>query len=344
MKNEYTIPIYIEAQNSIFNKLEINNNLTKESIKNTIDIFLENIKEENIYKEVAIFGGSFTSLEKQEQETILETIYEYINDGKINSIRISTNPKNIDKEELKMLKKYKVQTIELSVQTSNNYILGKCKLNYSFEDIKRASKLIKRNGFNLGFQIMVGLPESTRLDELNTARDLSKLKPKIIRIYPLVVIKNSEIEKEYQEKEFMPLTLGQAVERCKELYYFFSKKKVSQIHIGYKNADLMNNVKETDIVEGPYHEAFDVLVEDSIWYDSIVEKIKKFNVKVKEVEISVNPNNTVNILGYENENAKKLKELYEVDVVLNEDEQKSVGKFDIKILKTYTDFLEETNV
>ena len=105
------------------------------------------------------------------------------------------------------------------------------------------------------------------------------------------------------------------------------------------------NVKTKDeIVAGPYHEAFDRLVEDNIWYDSIVDRIKKFNVKVKEVEISVHPENASNITGYENENLNKLKDLYDVDVVLVKDEQKMLGKFDIKILKTYTDFLEENNV
>ena len=33
--------------------------------------------------------------------------------------------------------------------------------------------------------------------------------------------KNTELEKEYLKGEYEPLTVMQAVERCKELYYFF---------------------------------------------------------------------------------------------------------------------------
>ena len=92
---------------------------------------------------------------------------------------------------------------------------------------------------------------------------------------------------------------------------------------------------------GPYHEAFGQLVEDSIWYDSIVEKIKKFNVKVKEIEIKINPANVNNVVGHKKENIKKLKELYDLDVKINQVKTIRPGKFEINVLKTYKDFLDE---
>ena len=78
-----------------------------------------------------------------------------------------------------------------------------------------------------------------------------------------------------------------------------------------------------------------------MWYDSILEKIKKFNVKVKEIEIKVNPENANNVIGHKKENVKKLKELYDVDTVVKQDESIKLGKFEISILKTYKDFLDE---
>ena len=69
--------------------------------------------------------------------------------------------------------------------------------------------------------MMVGLPESTKLDEIRTAKDLIKLKPKMVRIYPVLVIKGTKLEKELQEEEQKPLTVLQAVERCKDLLYLF---------------------------------------------------------------------------------------------------------------------------
>lgn len=73
--------------------------------------------------------------------------------------------------------------------------------------------------------MMVGLPESTRNDELKTAKDLIKLKPKIIRIYPVLVIKGTKLEEEYLSGEYEPLTVEQAVEISKDLLNIFNRKK-----------------------------------------------------------------------------------------------------------------------
>lgn len=191
--------------------------------------------------------------------------------------------------------------------------------------------------------MMIGLPESTWLDELNTARDLAKLKPKIVRLYPVLVIKGTELEKEFVKGEYEPITLDQAVERCKELYYFFDKKKITVIRMGLQNTDIISNPENlnSQVVAGPYHEAFGQLVEDSIWYDRILFAIKKVNTKVAEVEIEVNPNDVNNIIGHKKENIQKFKELYEVDVKIKRNFSIRPGKFNLNILKTYKEFLDD---
>ena len=178
---------------------------TKEEVTQIIESYLENVKEEKTYIEIAFFGGSFTGIEIEKQKEYLEIANEYIKDKKINGIRISTRPDYINKDILKMLKKYNVRTIELGVQSTNDYILKRCDRGHTFEDVKNASKLIRRYMFRLGHQMMVGLPESTKLDEIRTAKDLIKLKPKIVRIYPVLVIKDTELENEYNRGEYEPL-------------------------------------------------------------------------------------------------------------------------------------------
>ena len=87
---------------------------------------------------------------------------------------------------------------------------------------------------------MVGLPESTNLDDINTAKQLIKLKPKMVRIYPVLVIKNTKLEKDYNEGKYKALTLVQAVETCKELVKLFAKKNIEVIRIGNQSADTAN--------------------------------------------------------------------------------------------------------
>ena len=351
MSEQYIIPIFVPHlgcpndctfcnQKSISGQTK---QVTAKDVKQTIEEYLKSFKNENLHKEVAFFGGSFTGIEQEKQKELLEAAYEFIKTKQIQSIRISTRPDYIDKEKLQLLKKYGVKTIELGVQSTNDYILKKCRRGHTFEDVKRASKLIRRHGFILGHQMMIGLPESTKIDELNTAKDLAKLKPKIVRLYPVLVIKGTELEKEYQNGEYEPVPLSQAVERCKELYYFFTHKKITVIRMGLQNTDIISDPKnaKSEVVAGPYHEAFGQLVEDSIWYDAILEKIKKFNVKVKEIEIEINPENINNVVGHKKENIKKLKDLYDVDVKITQSKNIKPGKFEMKVLKTYTDYLDE---
>lgn len=86
---------------------------------------------------------------------------------------------------------------------------------------------------------------------------------------------------------------------------------------------------------GPYHPAFRQLVESSMWYDSVAEKIKKINTKVKEVEIVVNPSDVNNVIGHKKQNIEKLKEMYDVDVIIKQDEKIKSGKFEINVVETY---------
>lgn len=345
MKKEYIIPIFVPNLGcpndcTFCNQKKISGqqtNVTETDVTETIEYYLKNFKDESKYIEVAFFGGSFTGIDIDVQKKLLEAANKFIEKGKVGSIRISTRPDYINKDILKMLKKYHVKTIELGVQSSNDYILRRSKRNHTFEDVIKASKLIRRYGFRLGHQMMIGLPESTELDEINTAKDLIKLKPKMVRIYPVLVIKGTELEYEYREGEYKPLTIEQAVGRAKEVTYLFRKKKIDVIRVGLQNTDEITDPKQdgSEVVAGPYHPAFRQLVEADMWYDSIAERIRKINTKVKEVEITVNNEDVNNVVGHKRENIAKLKEFYDVDVSVRQDERLKPGKFEINVLSTY---------
>ena len=351
MKKHYIIPIFVPhlgcPNDCIFcNQRSISGQqkmITAEDVRKTIEFYLENIKEKDAKKEVAFFGGSFTGIEEEKQEEFLQIAYEYIKQGKIESIRISTRPDYIDKKILKRLKKYKVETIELGVQSANDYILKKANRGHTFEDVKRASKRIRWHGFKLGHQMMVGLPESTRIDEINTAKELIKLKPKMVRIYPVLVIKNTKLEKDFMEEKYTPLTVVQAVETCKELVTMFNRKGIEVIRVGLQNTDEITdpNIKGSEVVAGPYHPAFRQLVESGLWYDTIVAKIKQLNVKIKKVQVTVNPQDVNNVIGHKRENIEKLKEMYSLDLIVKQDKNIKSGKLELKVLEKYPEFLED---
>ena len=345
MKKEYIIPIFVPhlgcPNNCTFcNQKRISGQtkmVTAQDVKNTIDFFLKHFRDDYKYVEVAFFGGSFTAIDEKTQVELLEAVQEYIQNKKVNSIRISTRPDCIDKEILKRMKKYHVKTIELGVQSTNNYILKRCKRGHTYEDTKKASKLIRRYGFILGHQMMVGLPESTKQDEINTAKELIRLRPKIVRIYPVLVIKDTELADEYERGDYTPFTVGQAVERCKDIVDLFNRNKINVIRVGLQNTEEITDpgTEKSSVIAGPYHPAFRQLVESSMWYDSIVNKIKKVNAKVKKVKIIANDVNVNNIIGHKKENIEKLKDVYDVEVVIEKSEEIKPGKFKIEIVESY---------
>ncbi len=330
MEKTYIIPIELketgEKEENIFSRvaeLKLHEKqITAKDITNLIEENLKEIAKNNV--EISFVGEYFTKLDLDKQEELLSSILPYIKDGKISNITIETIPQYITRENLKVLRKYRVKNIKLNVATLNNYLLKRAGFPFTYEEIKKSSKLIKRMGFNLIYKIYIGLPDATKLDEINTAKFICKLKPKKVEIYPVEIKEKTKIEKEVQNGEYEQLTIVQSVERAKEITYILTKKKI-----------------DVEIRDEEEKCKFKKKVESGIWLDTIVDKIKKYNVKVKEVEIEVNSQNYESAVGYENENIDKLKEYYDVDSKVVKKEEIKPGKLEIIIKKQFTDFLEE---
>lgn len=342
---KYIIPVIIpdsrQKKDWIFDNQSITKaneeRIDKRKLEEIIEKHLNKINDTEKIVEIAFLGADFTNLEESIQEELLESIQKYIKDKRIHSIRLSIRPNNINKQILKRLKKYKVKTIELEVNSCNDYILKKIGMNYNFNDIKKASKMIKFYRFRLGHQIMIGLPESTKIDDINTAKTLTKLKTNIVSINPVLVIKGTPLEKEYENKIYKPLAVVQALETCKELVKIFNQKNIEIFTIGFEPLD--TEIKQEEFAEkviaGPFHPAFRQLVESGLWYDAIVNRIKKLNTKVMEVEVTVNPLDINNVIGYKQENIEKLKNTYDVDLIVTPDESIKQGKSKIEITKVF---------
>lgn len=251
-----------------------------------------------------------------------EGILKKLQDQKVDGIKLTLNPKDITKENLKKLKSYKVKEISLLVESSNDYILRNIGANYNFEKIKQAVKKIKHKFIKLDVLTVIGLPEATLADDLNTIKQISKLKPKELIIIACDEHYNSSINELYNTNEYEPLSSVQITERLKEVITTAEKFGIKNIKIEERN-----NIKDN--------------VLESIWYDRIVEKIKSYNVKVKEVTIQANPEDVKNIKGLEDANLNKLKETYDVVLNIEENDKIKMGQFKMQILETYTDFLED---
>ena len=239
-------------------------------IKNTIETYLSTI-DRNITKtvELAFFGGSFTGLSIETQNAYLSEALKFKQNGKIDKIHMSTRPDYINREILENLKRFEVSVIELGVQSFARDVLIASKRGHSVEDIYNACNLIKEYGFTLGIQLMIGLPCDTKEKCIQSARKAALIKPELARLYPTVVLDDTELLKMYQNGTYTPLSESEAVDITKEMYKIFAAADIKIMRVGLKSTDLI--CKDTAI--GNFHPAFRQLVEGEIAKEALEKQL-----------------------------------------------------------------------
>ncbi|SMC21637.1 4Fe-4S single cluster domain-containing protein [Clostridium acidisoli DSM 12555] len=296
-KEYYIIPIFVPHEGCPHNCVFCNQNtitgsqnvVYSEFVRNTVEEYLETIANKNATIEVSFFGGTFTAIDMKKQKELLQVAKEYKNAGKIKNIRLSTRPDYINREILDNLKKFKVDVIELGVQSLDEDVLRMAGRGHSVASVYDASKLIREYGFTLGHQIMPGLPGDNFKRDIDTVKKVIDIKPDICRIYPSLVIKNTPMEEMYLRNEYIPYTLEEAVQICKELYGMFISNDIEVIRVGLQPTEEINIGRE--VVAGPFHPAFRELIMGSIYSDIIKENIIKdykgsVNIEINSKDIS----------------------------------------------------------
>ncbi|MDF2839962.1 MAG: radical protein [Clostridia bacterium] len=320
-KKHYIIPIFVSHRgcphDCVFcNQKKITGHggdASKEDVVHKIEEHLRTIPRESAVIEVAFFGGSFTAIPIDQQQELLEAVQPYIDDGIIKNIRISTRPDCIDMQVIEVLKKYKVQIVELGVQSMDAEVLRLSNRGHSAKDVIDAVALLKKHGFTIGVQVMVGLPGDTMQKSIDTVEKLIELKPDIARIYPALVITNTEMERMYHSGLYQPLTLEEAVEVCKNLLILFEKNHVDVIRIGLQPTE--NIIEGKEVVAGPFHPSMRQLVVSSIYRDMMSFMLKDA-ISIKELEIHVNPRDISDILGQKRSNIDYIKANMKIEKIV----------------------------
>jgi histone acetyltransferase (RNA polymerase elongator complex component) len=283
---------------------------TGEDVKNKVEEYLQTIPKENSVVELAFYGGSFTAIPIDQQQELLEAVQPYIAEGVIQNIRISTRPDCIDLPVIELLKKYKVQIVELGVQSMDDEVLSISNRGHSSQDVVNAVALLKQHDFVVGVQVMVGLPRDTMEKSISTVKKLVELKPDIARIYPVLVITNTYLEQMYNKDEYKPLSLEATVEICKKLLILFEKNNIEVIRIGLQPTE--NILEGKEVVAGPFHSSMRQLVVSSIYRD-MMEYLLKDEVGLKKLEIFVNPQDISDVLGQKRSNFDYIKKQRKIE-------------------------------
>lgn len=252
--------------------------------------------------ELAFFGGSFTGIDEKDMLTYLQIVQPYIEQGEIKSIRISTRPDYINEKILDILQQYNVKDIELGAQSLNEEVLAFAKRGHTVKDVENASQLIKSYGFSLGLQMMIGLPLDTVEKSKETAKKILKLGAESTRIYPTLVINNTDLADLYRQNKYKALSLDEAVDWAAEIYKIFSQSSIKILRVGLHPSEALIN--GTELLAGPFHVSFKELVLTKIWQ----EKFEKLPINTKT--ILVNPREINYAIGYNSKNKQLLQKKF----------------------------------
>lgn len=231
--------------------------------------------------QIAFFGGSFTAIERKKMLALLEKANYYVQNGSVQSIRLSTRPDAINDEILSILANYSVKSIELGIQSTNEQVLLTSERGHTAKDSETACRKIKEYGFELVGQMMIGLPDSTPETELQTALDMIHWGIDKARIYPTVVFARTALATLIEKERYTPLSVEEAVSRAATVYSLLTEHNIEVIRIGLCENE---GLRSAQTIGGAYHPALGELV---------LNRHYLYQIKSKIQTLSPSPNATI---------------------------------------------------
>lgn len=288
---------------------QVDEPLDAHAVAATIRTWLAQARPEQRHSvQVAFYGGSFTGLAESRQRELLGAVQPFLQKRLVQEIRLSTRPDYIDAPRLTLLRAYGVSTIELGVQSCDDHLLHLAGRGHSTADTIAASRLIKEAGFTLGIQLLLGLPGATFAALRRTLATVIALRPDFVRLYPLLVLRGSALQRMFQQGAYRPLSLGRAVVQAAFLKKRFDDAGIRVVRMGLQPGPEL----ETALVAGPYHPAFGELVQSRL----MLKRTRRLLAALpagQTASLVINPRDQSVFRGLRSSNIKRLQQLALLD-------------------------------
>ena len=273
--------------------------------------------------QVAFYGGSFTAIAPEKQEAYLASVK-----GLPVSIRVSTRPDAIDEETLARLQKYGVKTIELGAQSMSDAVLARAGRGHSAEDTRRACRLIRDfGGFELILQLMCGLPgdEDTRFF---SAREAAKLHPDGVRIYPVVVVRETALYDLWKAGQYTPLTVDEGARTAAQMLEVFIEADIPVLRIGLNPTEELSS---GGAAAGAYHPALGEMARSYVYLSRILAAAGA--PREGKLTVYVNQNRLSQAIGVKRANLDALRRLGYTNVSVKG--RAGIGEFEVVLDSDY---------
>lgn len=200
----------------------------------------------SVWSELAFYGGSFTLIPQNERLAL----YSLAREKGFQTLRFSTSPDGINEGVLKEAEGFGVRTVELGVQSLSDNVLRLNKRPYTSAQCLKALEMLKGR-FITGVQIMTGMYGETAEDVINTVNILTGFTPGYARIYPTVVLAETELEQLMNQGAYTPPAPEDILIRTAYAYAAFTANGTNVIRTGLQYSIEL----EKSIRGGFYHPA-----------------------------------------------------------------------------------------
>ena len=205
-----------------------------------------------------------------------------------------------------------MKTIELGVQSMDDTVLSLAKRGHTSNDVKLAVKQLRKFGFTVGLQLLAGLLGDSWDTIIKTGIEISQLQPDFVRIYPVLVIENTELAEQYKAGIYEPLSLEQALQYCSFLKTWFESHQITVIRTGLQSTEELD--AGHSLLAGPYEPAMGELVTNEQWRQRLEhcldEHTEYFNNPVRAITISYPRNLTSKVRGLKKRNLTYFEKTY----------------------------------
>lgn len=176
-------------------------------IKHGIEYLRKRYKAEKFI----IYFQAYTSTYGEAEE--LERMYrESLRYDGVVGLAVGTRSDCIDEEKITIfenLAKDHDVTIEYGIESIYDKTLEFMNRGHDYQSVLDAIEITKGRGIQIGTHIIVGMPTETREEMLNMADEISTLGIDTFKIHNLHIIKNTQLERMYKEKQFDLFTYEQ---------------------------------------------------------------------------------------------------------------------------------------
>lgn len=154
-----------------------------------------------------------------------------------------------------------------------------------------------------------------------TAQQLAELKPDTVRIYPTIIMKDTELAQKYLSDVYQPMSLNEAIALCSDLLDFFEEQGIAVIRLGLHSTPEL----KMDMLAGPWHPAFRELCDSRRILNRIVAYCKEHKIPQGEITIYVAPSCISKATGQRKSNLAKLGELGYQAKIKPDDKMNNLG-------------------